>query len=659
MKANEIRQRYLKFMEDKGYRRVSPVDLIIRDDPTTLFTGSGMQPMIQYLLGQKHPEGDLLTDSQPCIRTQDIDEVGDNRHTTFFEMLGDWSLDGLSKREQVRWLYEFLTIGLGLNPEKLYVTCFIGDAAHGIARDDETATAWQEVFAENGIEAKLAEIGSAATGDKRGIKSGERIFFYDDHENWWSRGGGIDTTPLGDPCGPDNEVFYDFGENNHDRSFGKSHPASDGGRFMEICNKVWMQYQRQSDGSFTPLTTGKVDFGGGLSRLAAAANDSPDIFTTDLYQPIVAELEKLSGAKYADNKAAIRVVADHLTGAVWLAGQDLSPSNKEQGYVLRRLVRRAVLQAFNLGVKDDFLSQLVPKIVEIYREDYPELTAVVSKIDEVLQQEERAFRRTLDKGLREFDKMVRQSGFEEFDDQQLLDSPIKSANDGGIVANNEELMTSQHVMTGAELFKLQDTYGFPLELAVEEAQRRGIKLSDDWQVEFDKSLARQRQMSQTASQGEFKGGLSGNSEIHRKYHTATHMLGAALRQVLQSDANQRGSNIDDQRLRLDFVYPEKLTPEQIAAVEDLVNQKIAEDLPVSFSEYDTDYAFDTLHAVGEFRNKYDDRVIVYTIGDPKEPFSVEICGGPHVTHTEEMGHFQIVKEESSSAGVRRIKAILK
>jgi alanyl-tRNA synthetase len=641
MKADEIRTKYLEFMEQKGYQKVAPVDLIIRDDPTTLFTGSGMQPMVPYLLGQQHPVGNLLTNSQPCIRTQDIDEVGDNRHTTFFEMLGDWSLDGFDKSQQIRWLFEFLTGTLGLDPRKLYITCFIGDEAHGIPRDDETAEVWRQLFAEHDIEAKLVEIGSAKDGDKRGIKPGERIFFYDDGENWWSRNGGIATTPKGDPCGPDNEIFYDFGESNHDKSFGKSHPASDDVRFMEICNKVWMQYRRNTDGSFSPLEVGKVDFGGGLSRLAAAANGSPDIFLTDLYQPIIAELEKLSGTTYAQNTAAMRVIADHLTGAVWLAGQDLIPSNKEQGYVLRRLARRAIMKAYNLGIEDG-LSDLVPTIVQIYAASYPEMSIRFHLITEVLTGEEAAFRKTLNRGLKQFDRLVGQPNYDQVDD--------------------EELIASRHTMTGDELFKLQDTYGFPLELSLEETERRGIQLSENWRNEFDKSLNRQREMSQTASQGEFKGGLAGNSPIHTKYHTATHLLGAALRQVLQSEANQRGSNINDERLRLDFSYPEKLTPEQISQVEDLVNQKIAEDLPVSHAEYDTNYAFDTLHAVGEFRDKYDAKVIVYTIGDPADPFSVDICGGPHVTHTAQLAEggkkFKITKQESSSAGVRRIKAIL-
>lgn len=637
MTANEVRQKYFEFMIEKGYKLVNPVNLIIRDDPTTLFTGSGMQPMVPYLLGQKHSEGELLTNSQPCLRTQDIEEVGDNRHTTFFEMLGDWSLDGFSKEKQIRWLFEFLTNILKLNPEKLYVTCFIGDRENDIPRDNDTALAWQKVFNENRIEAKMAEIGSAKQGDKRGIKSGERIFFYDDKENWWSRNGGISTTPKGDPCGPDNEVFYDFGEENVEDDYNKSHPASDNGRFMEICNKVWMQYRREENGNFSSLPKGKVDFGGGLSRLLAASNNSPDIFLTDLYQPIIREIEKLSSLKYSDNKTSMRIIADHLTGAAWLSSQGLTPSNKEQGYVLRRLVRRAIMKALDLGI-DDGLSKIIPIVIEIYSKSYPDLPKKSGEIITILTREETIFRKTLHKGLREFDRIVGQKNYEKVDDEQLI--------------------KTDHIINGNELFKLRDTYGFPLELSLEEAQRREIKLSKDWRKEFDNAFENQRQMSQTASKGEFKGGLTGETELHKKYHTAAHLLGAALREVLKTSASQKGSNINDQRLRLDFAHPQKLTSEQLLKIEELVNQKIKENLPVTSKEYETNYAFDELKAIGEFRDKYGDKVAVYTIGDEEKPFSVDICGGPHVKYTGELGHFKIIKEESSSAGVRRLKAIL-
>ncbi|MCL1929722.1 alanine--tRNA ligase [Candidatus Saccharibacteria bacterium] len=629
MNANDVRSKYLDYMKQRGYQCADVAPLVLTDDPTTLFTGSGMQPMIPYLLGESHPIGQLLVNSQPCIRTQDMEEVGDNRHTTFFEMLGDWSLNGFDKKQQIEWLFEFLTKTLGLDPERLYVTCFIGDKANGIPRDDDTASAWLEIFAQAGIDAKTAEIGSTSDGDKRGIKPGERVFFYDDHQNWWSRNGGIATTPLGDPCGPDNEVFYDFGESSHDASYGLAHTASDSGRFMEICNKVWMQYKRLDDGSFEPMSEGKVDFGGGLSRLTAATNNTSDIFKTDLYQPIIAELERMSGKNYESNQAAMRVIADHLTSAVWLAGQGLAPGNKEQGYVLRRLIRRSILKAQNLGIDDSFLGQLAKSIVDIYKDSYPELAATNKEISAVLEREEKTFRATLNRGLRELEKLAKY----------------------------------KPQIEGKDIFKLHDTFGFPREIAIEEITIRGFKLSQGWQNEFDAELKKQRERSQTASKGSFKGGLEGDKEIHKKYHTATHLLGRSLDNILGVHVPQRGSHINDERLRLDFAYPEKLTPEQLQRVEDMVNEQIKKDLQVTFDTFDTDYALDTLKATGEFREKYGDQVKVYIIGDMKNPFTVDVCGGPHVQHTGQLAEnsklFKIIKEESSSAGVRRIKAGLR
>lgn len=621
MKAREIRDRYIKFMQARGYVAAEPASLVLTDDPTTLFTGSGMQPMIPYLLGQEHPDGKLLTNSQPCIRTQDMTEVGDNRHTTFFEMLGDWSLNGFSKRQQIEWLFEFLTSELKLDPEKLFVTCFIGDEKNGIPRDDETASIWQEIFENHGIVAKFAEIGSAENGDKRGIKKGERIFFYDDKENWWSRNGGIATTPLGDPCGPDNEVFYDFGDAEHDSSFGEAHPASDSGRFMEICNKVWMQYQRQEDGSFKLFENGKVDFGAGLSRLTAATVGTPDIFKTDLYQPIIQIVEELSNVKYEENKVAMRVISDHITGAVFLAAGGLTPSNKEQGYVMRRLLRRAILKARSLGIDKNFLSDLASVVFDIYKDILNQKTVSLKLVTEVLAKEEKAFLQTLGRGLREIDKL-------------------------------------QGEVSGRDLFKLQDTYGFPKELSVEEIIERNMKLSQQWEAEFETALAEQRTRSQTASKGVFKGGLEGSAEMHKKYHTTSHLLGVAIDEVVGKHCPQRGSNINDERLRLDFAHDKKLTDEQISKIEDIVNNAIQADYKVSFGEYDTDFALDELHATGEFREKYGDKVTVYLIGSPEKPFAVDVCGGPHVERTGTLGRFKITKEQSSSAGVRRIKAVL-
>ena len=625
MDANEIRRRFLDFEVKKGHKIIQPAPLVLENDPTTLFTGSGMQPLLPYLLGKEHPEGTRLADSQPSMRLQDIEDVGDPRHTTVFEMLGNWSLGDYFKEEQIRNFFEFLTKEVGLDPSKIYVTCFIGDEKYGIPRDTEAAEIWQKVFAEAGIEAKIAEIGSATEGAKRGIKPGERIFFYDDKENWWSRGGGIDTTPIGDPCGPDSEVFYDFGEELQDvEKYGLAHPASDGARFMEIGNQVFMQYRRNEDDTFSELTKKNVDFGGGLERIAAAAIGSFDVFKISLMQPIISKLEEISGKKYDNNTDEMRVIADHIRGAYLLAAQGLIPSNKAHGYAMRRLVRRAILRALDLGISANFLSEIVPIVAENYQ-DLPDniLTNRESALTTLLKEEE-SFRKTLNKGLKELRK---------------------------IAAKTKQL-------SGQDLFKLQDTYGFPLELSVEECYREGIELTPDYLKEFEAALKEQRERSQTASKGMFKGGLEDHGEQTVKYHTTCHLLLAALQKLVNPDIVQKGSNITADRVRFDFNLDHKMTPEEKIAVENQVNEWIKADLPVVFDEYEKTYARDTLKAHGQFWDKYPEILKVYTIGDFENPISREVCGGPHVEHTGVLGHFKIKKEESSSAGVRRIKAIL-
>ncbi len=624
MSTQEIRQKYLEFCQRNGHTIIERAPLILHNDPTTLFTGSGMQPLLPYLLGQDHPQGTKLADSQTCLRAQDIEDVGDNRHTTFFEMLGNWSMGEYFKRQQIEWFFEFLTEIVGLDPHKIYVSCFIGDEKNNIPRDDEAAQIWQEVFAKKGIEAKIVELDSAENGDRLGMQGG-RIFFYNDKENWWSRGGGIDSTPIGDPCGPDSEVFYDFGEQHHDASFGQAHPASDSGRFMEIGNQVFMQYRRLDDGSFEPLKRKNVDFGGGLERIAAAAIDSPDVFKISLLQPIIKKLESLSGKEYATHTASMRVIADHLRAAVFLAVDSCVPSNKEQGYVMRRLLRRAIRYSFDLGIEQNFLEEVVPVIADLYEADFPEVKENRENIIATLVKEEKAFRQTLRKGLRQM--------------QHYID-------DG---------------LTGEELFMLYDTFGFPVELSTEEAYKQGIKLSDNWRAEFDARMAEQRQRSKTARKGQFSGGLEGHDPIHLKYHTATHLLGAALRKVLKApDLQQHGSNITAERLRFDFNH-DKLTPEEKQAVEDQVNAWIDADLPVSFAVYPTDEAL-KMGAIGAFGERYGDEVKVYSIGEGDNVISFEVCGGPHVEHTGVLAEggmrFKITKEESSSAGIRRIKAVL-
>ena len=624
MNTQEIRQKYLEFCQRNGHAIIERAPLILHNDPTTLFTGSGMQPLLPYLLGQDHPQGTKLADSQTCLRAQDIEDVGDNRHTTFFEMLGNWSMGEYFKRQQIEWFFEFLTEIVGLDPHKIYVSCFIGDEKNNIPRDDEAAQIWQEVFAKKGIEAKIVELDSAENGDRLGMQGG-RIFFYNDKENWWSRGGGIDSTPIGDPCGPDSEVFYDFGEQHHDASFGQAHPASDSGRFMEIGNQVFMQYRRLDDGSFEPLKRKNVDFGGGLERIAAAAIDSPDVFKISLLQPIIKKLESLSGEEYATHTASMRVIADHLRAAVFLAVDGCVPSNKEQGYVMRRLLRRAIRYSFDLGIEQNFLEEVVPVIADLYEADFPEVKENRENIIATLVKEEKAFRQTLRKGLRQM--------------QHYID-------DG---------------LTGEELFTLYDTFGFPVELSTEEAYKQGIKLSDNWRAEFDARMDEQRQRSKTARKGQFSGGLEGHDPIHLKYHTATHLLGAALRKVLNApDLQQHGSNITSERLRFDFNH-DKLTLEEKQAVEDQVNAWIDADLPVSYQVYPTDEAL-KMDAIGAFGERYGDKVKVYSIGEGDNVVSFEVCGGPHVEHTGVLAEggkrFKITKEESSSAGIRRIKAVL-
>lgn len=603
--------------------------LILHDDPTTLFTGSGMQPMIPYLLGETHAHGQRITDSQTCLRAQDIEDIGDNRHTTFFEMLGNWSLGDYFKGQQVEWIAEFLFDVVGLDPSKVYVSCYIGNETYGIPRDDEAIALWTKVFADRGIDAKVVEIGTAEQGDKLGMQGG-RIFLYDGKENWWSRNGNEENTPIGDPCGPDSEMFYDFGPSAHDPSFGEPHPASDSGRFMEIGNNVFMAYKKVAEGKFELLEKPNIDHGSGLERIAAAKLGDPDVFKISLMWPIVEKLQTLSGKSYADHTEAMRVIADHLRAATFLAVDGCVPSNKEQGYVMRRLVRRAIRYAFELGIEQNFLEQIVPVIADLYQNDFPEVAANRETIIEVLIKEEKVFRQTLRKGLKEFSKATA---------------------DGGELA-------------GEVLFKLYDTYGFPVELSREEAVQQNIAITDKTEADFARLMQEQRERSQTAAKGVFKGGLGGQSLQHKKYHTATHLMYQSLRTVLGDHVIQHGSNITEERLRFDFSHSEKMTPEQIQQVEDMVNEQIAKDLVVTWEEHPTDHAINDLHVLGAFGDRYGDIVKCYRMQAAGEdtPFSFEICGGPHVDHTGQLAEdgkrFKIQKEESSSSGIRRIKAVL-
>ena len=463
MNAQEIRSAYLEFFTARGHAVIERAPLVLREDPTTLFTGAGMQPLMPYLLGVRgHDAGPLLVDSQPCVRAQDIDEVGDRRHTTFFEMLGNWSLGSADVEQQVRWFVEFLA-HVGVDLERLYVTCFRGSPEHGIPRDDEAARAWVAVLAEHGIAAPLVDVGSRADGDRDGMRGG-RVFLYDAEENWWSRGGGLDGTPVGDPCGPDSEVFYDLGPEHHDPSTGEPHPASAGGRFVEIGNQVFMRYRRTSEG-FVPLDEPSIDFGGGLERIAAAALATPDVFDVSLLRPLVDRLETLSGRPYEDDPRPFRVVADHVRAATFLAADGVRPGNKAHGYVLRRLVRRAVVHALRLGLEERFVDDLVAVVAEAYGDTYPGLVEQREELSTVLREEESRFRRTVHRGLRELEK-------------------LRGA-----------------TVTGDDLFVLADTWGFPVELSVDEVRRREMALAADWREGYTLHRERQRARSRAAASG--------------------------------------------------------------------------------------------------------------------------------------------------------------
>lgn len=648
MNAQEIRNAYIKFFEDRGHVAVKRAPLVLKDDPTTLFTGSGMQPIIPYLLGEKHPDGVRLVDSQTCLRAQDIDDVGDNRHTTFFEMLGNWSLGDYFKKEQIPWMFEFLSEVVELDMSRVYVTCYIGDERYDILKDTEAADLWAELFTAKGLSNGQADIGSEEAGYARGMKDGERIFYYDGSKNWWSRNGGPETTPVGDPCGPDTEMFYDFGTP-HNPEFGEfCHPNCDCGRFMEIGNNVFMAYKKVGEGQFEKLEKPNVDHGSGLERIAAAKIHDPDVFKISLMWPIVEKLQEISGKNYESHTESMRVIADHLRAATFLAVDGCLPSNKEQGYVMRRLIRRAIRYSFDLGVEQNFMQEIVPVIADLYENDFPEVKENRENIIAVLVKEEKAFRQTLKKGLKEFEKLT-------------------SSQVGFATMGLAPLGYSGDVIDGGMIFTLYDTYGFPVELSTEEAFKQGITLSENWREQFDAKMEEQRNRSRTATKGEFKGGLGGDSMQHKRYHTATHLLQSALRQIFGPELRQHGSNITEERLRFDFNLDRKMTDEEKRQAEELVNGWIAEDLPVSYTMYPTQEALD-MGAIGPFGERYDEQVKVYQMGEGDHIASLEICGGPHVDHTGQLAQnddgtpngktFKITKEESSSAGIRRIKAVL-
>jgi alanyl-tRNA synthetase len=623
--VNEIRSKFLSYMKDKGHAVVPSASLVPENDPTTLFTGSGMQPMLPYLLGQPHPLGKRIADSQKSFRSQDIEEVGDNRHTTFFEMLGNWSFGDYFKEEEISWMWAFLIDELHLDPQHFYVTCFAGSDL--VPRDTFSAELWQKLFKEKGIEAKVSE------KPEEGMKEGEKIFYYSEKKNWWSRSGVPANMPEGEPGGPDSEMFYDFdpdlSKSMHKASAWASVPCHvncDCGRFLEIGNNVFMQYKKTATG-FEELPQMNVDHGSGLERYAAALRNDPDIFNIDVFDEPKRIVENLSGKSYGSETTttyAMRVVFDHVRSATFLIGDGVVPGNKDQMYFVRRLIRRAVRFARDLGITSNFTKDVAYAFIVTYKGEYANLLEKETQILSEMEKEETKFRATLEKGIREFEKIA-----------------------GGNIS-------------GTDAFNLLQSFGFPIELTEELAKERGITVD---RASFDEEKRKHSEESRTASAGKFKGGLGGDGEMETKYHTATHLLHEALRQVLGTNVEQKGSNITSERLRFDFSYPEKMTDEDKKRVEDMINEVIAADLPVTREEVSYEEAR-SRGAIGLFDDKYTDMVSVYTVGKETgkrgaaDLFSLEFCGGPHVNSTGVLGKFRIVKEEAVSAGVRRIKAVL-
>ncbi|MGI5828201.1 MAG: alanine--tRNA ligase [Patescibacteria group bacterium] len=610
MTANQVREKYLKFFEKQRHAPIAPAPLVPKDDPTTLFTSSGMQQLVPFLKGQPHPMGVRLTNSQPCFRAQDIEEVGDNRHTTFFEMLGNWSLGDYFKKEQLPWIFEFLTQELGLNPEKLYVTVFEGNES--VPRDEESIAIWQELF-------KTTEPTKIGT---EGFDPNVKIYTYGASKNWWSRSGEPENMPAGEIGGPDSEIFYDFGEELrlHENSPFKDipcHPNCDCGRFLEIGNSVFMEYIKTEDGNFKSLPQKNVDFGGGLERLVAAVNNNPDVFQTDLFKPLIEQIEKITKKGYSENKEAMRVVADHLRAATFMIAEGVEPSNKLQGYVLRRLLRRAAVKMRNLSGSltpvSDF-EDICEEIIKAYEDVYFDRGETRKKVEDVIGREMSRFAKSLDKGLKEISSV------------------------------------STEKLDAAFAFNLFQTYGFPFEVTQELAVQKGKELS---KTAFDEEFRKHQELSRTAAKGMFKGGLADHSKTITKLHTATHLLHQALRQVLGEHIQQVGSNITAERLRFDFNHNEKLNDEQVKKIEKIVNEQIQQNLPVTMETMTLKEA-QNAGALAFFGERYGEKVNVYSIGS----FSKEVCGGPHVTSTGELGTFTITKQESVGQGKRRVYATL-
>lgn len=636
MTVSEVRKRFLDFYAARGHAIIPSAPIVPGNDPTTLFTSSGMQPLIPYLLGEEHPGGTRLANSQLAFRAGDIEEVGDNRHTTFFEMLGNWSLGDYFKKEQLPWIFEFLTNteeGLGFDPTKLYVTVFGGDQETGMTLDTEAVLLWKELFKEKGIEASLVELDTEERGYEEGMQGG-RIFAYGARKNWWSRSGIPGNMPAGEPGGPDSEIFYDFGTP-HDSSWGKEcHVNCDCGRFVEICNSVFMQYLKNEDGSFSNLPKQNVDFGGGLERLTATTLQTSDVFTVDVFGEAMAVLEARTGKTYASDAQttrSFRIILDHIRAASFMLAEGVVPANAEAGYIVRRLIRRAIREADRLGIKNAVLADVAEGYGKAYQDYYPQVLRQAGVIGAELEKEEAKFRTTLTQGLKEFEKLA-----------------------------------AHHSLSTEDVFVLFTSYGFPLELTQELAKERGIAL------DMDAVAGKMKEHQETSRAGgaqRFAGGLADHAEATVRYHTTHHILLKALQMVLGPEVKQRGSNITAERLRIDFSSPAKLTDEQKAEVERIVNETVAKHLPVIRTVLPREEA-EKLGAQMEFGVKYPDMVTVYSVGpstatesnpDIANAFSLEFCGGPHVSNTSEIhsaGTFKIQKEEAVASGVRRIKAVI-
>lgn len=607
MTAKELRKKFLEFFKEKSHTIIPSAPLIPENDPTVLFTTAGMHPLVPYLLGEKHPGGQRLANIQKCIRTVDIDEVGNNRHLTFFEMLGNWSLGDYFKKEAIEWSWEFLTDKkwLGLDPKRIYVTVFKGE--EGIPRDEESIAIWQEIFKKDGLAGKVA-------GDDEMIKGDVRIIPLGVKDNFWIAG-------ESGPCGGDTEMFYDT-RPEQGKLAGRFSDSVDNFRLIEIWNDVFMEFNKTVKGKYEKLAKPNVDTGMGLERTLAVLNSQETIFSTEVFQPIIKKISEISGLEYEGNERTFRIIADHLKAATFILAEGLSPSNIERGYVLRRLIRRAVRYGKQLGIDKMFTFKIAQAVIEIYKDEYSQVAENKDFIEEQLIKEEEKFARTLARGLR-----------------QLKNEMEKIQN------------RKTRIISAATAFDLYQTYGFPLELTEELAKEKKLKIDKEG---FSQELAKHQEVSRSGSDLKFKGGLADHSEQVTKYHTATHLLLAALREVLGPHVFQKGSNITSERLRFDFSHADKMTREQIKKVEDLVNEKIKEDLEIKMEEMALAEA-KKQGAIGVFESRYSKQVKVYTIGT----FSREICGGPHVKRTSELGHFEIIKEESLGAGVRRLRAVLK